>query len=118
LVWVCCDQRRDLRGGRHDYVRRIGLASSTKETKQNKSQFTLFSVGVRVQEEERRQNCLYQFIILHCPRAAELVEPPPPALESPTLHFFVRHKLQGAVAHAHQRERRATVKSAQTLLTI
>jgi hypothetical protein len=39
--------------------------------------------------------------------ATEHFEPPPPTLESPNLHLFVRHKLQRAVAHAHQWERRA-----------
>lgn len=114
MVGVRCDKRRGLRRGRHDRVRRIGLSARNKTTK---SQFALFSGRVRVQEE-RRQNCLYQLVILHRPRPAELIEPPPLALESPTLHFFVRHKLQRAVAHTDQRERRAAVKPEQALLTI
>jgi hypothetical protein len=43
----------------------------------------------------------YQLVVLHRPGAAELFEPPPLTLESPDFHFFVRHKLQCAVTHAH-----------------
>ena len=68
---------------------------------------------MRVHDE--RQNGLYQLVVVHRPRVAEPVEPPPPTLESPALHLFVCHELQRAVAHAHQRERRAEVEPAQTL---
>ena len=75
-----------------------------------------FPWGMRARDE--RQNGLYQLVVLHRPRAAELLKLAPPALKSPALHLFVRHELQRAVAHAHQRERRAEVEPAQTLGTI
>src|SRR5712691_823825 len=64
------------------------------------------------------QRTTYQLIVLYGPLAPELGKPPPLTLKRPALHLFIRHKLQRAVAHAHQRERRATVEPAPTLVAV
>ena len=64
------------------------------------------------------QRTTYQLIVLHSPLAPDFGEPPPLTLKRPALHLFIRHKLQRAVAHTHQRERRAAVEPAPTLVAI
>ena len=64
------------------------------------------------------QRTTHQLIILHGPLAPEFGRPPPLTLKRPVLHLFVRHELQRTVAHAHQRERRAAVEPAPTLVAV
>ena len=64
------------------------------------------------------QRTTHQLIVLHSPLAPEFGRPPPLTLKRPALHLFIRHELQRAIAHAHQRERRAAVKSAPTLVAV
>ena len=59
----------------------------------------------------------HQLVVVRRPRTPELPDPPPLALERPVLHLLIRHELQRAVAHAEQRERRPTIKPAETLVT-
>src|SRR6266571_5893420 len=74
-----------------------------------------FESGSRRGRKCRTQT--HQFVVVRHPRAPELHDaPPPPALEHPALHLFIRHELQCTVAHADQPSRRPAVKPAPGLV--
>src|SRR6266581_1203203 len=65
------------------------------------------------------EQCMtYQLLVLHSPLVPKFGEPLPLTLKHPALHLFICHKLQRAIAHTYQCERRAAVKPVPTLITV
>ena len=64
------------------------------------------------------QRTTHQFIVLHSPLAPDFGKPPPLTLKRPALHLFISHKLQCAIAHPYQCERRAAIEPAPTLVKV
>ena len=73
------------------------------------------SVLVHIVGEQSRP---YQLLVLHSPLASEFGKLPSLTLKCPALHLFIRQEIQRAIAHPHQRERRAAVEPAPTLITV